>query len=118
MIDINLYDFHDKELKSIFINSNTDFMDEIIIHIVDENEMKLELKCIRCSSCNILGNGWIVRADTIGYWCIKSGKDIQDMLPSFMPDEFRDKMQYLMLNLNTSNSVIEIIALDITLNYV
>lgn len=118
MIDINSYYFHDKRIKNIFINSNTDFMDEIIIHIIDENKSKLELKCIKCCSCNISENGWIVGVDTIGYWCIKRGKDIQDMLPSFMPDEFRDKMQYLMLNLNTSNSVIEIIALDITLNYV
>lgn len=57
MIDINLYDFHDKKLESIFINSKTDFIDEIIIHIVDENELKLELKCIECSSCKISRNG-------------------------------------------------------------
>lgn len=117
MIDINLYDFHDKRLESISINSNTDIIDEIIIHIVDENKMRLELKCIDCSSCNISGNGWISGADTIGYWCIKNGKDIQDMLPSFVSDECRDKTQYLMLNLNTSNSVIEIVALEFILNY-
>lgn len=115
MENINEYYFHDKTVENICINSNKDFMDEIIIYICDEGGTHFEIKCIDCVVCNVIGNGWIAGKDTIRYCILKKGDEVKNLIPSFIDESHRYNFKYLKLNLNTSNSCFDIVAKEIFL---
>ncbi len=110
MNSIKNFCFHNKVVKDINIKSNKDFMDEIIISFLEGNDKIIELKCMDCVICNIVGRGWITGKDSIYEWIFKEGEEIKDLIPSFIEDEHKKEFKYLMLNFNTTNTTIEIVA--------
>ncbi|MCM1494759.1 MAG: hypothetical protein NC089_03070 [Bacteroides sp.] len=109
------YYFHDKLIKNICINSNKDFMDEVIIDLFDEKEHLVKLKFIDCVFCNINGNGWIAGMDSIQECIVKKGEELENLIPAFVKEEDRKQFKYIRLDFNTSASNIEILAREILL---
>lgn len=73
------------------------------------------MQCTGCVHCEISGNGWSIGSDTIREWCITTESSLNYTLQDFIPDRIKKDMKYLRFNLNTSNSVIEIVARNIKL---
>lgn len=107
------YYFHDKFIKDIRINSNKDFMDEVIIDLFDENDNLVKLRFVDCVFCNINSKGWITGRDSIQEWIIKEGEEIKNLIPEFVGEEHKKRLKYIMFKLNILNSTIEILAREI-----
>lgn len=118
MIDILQYNFHDKEIKSINLNSNNDFMDEIDILFIDEEDKILILKCKNCLQCKIEGNGWIVGKDSIRECEIREEIKAVNVVPRVFGSMIGTEFKEILINLNTSNTNIYIIANEILLDYI
>ncbi len=110
MKDVKEYYFHDKIIKDIHIKSNKDFMDEIVICLLDSNDKIIQLICLDCIICNIIGRGWITGKDSICEWVFKEGEEIKDLIPSFLGEKNRKEFKYLLLNFSISNTTCEIVA--------
>lgn len=107
--------YHDKFIKNIYINSISDFMDEIIIVLENEQGEIITLQFSDCIICKIDGRGWIAGKDSIREWVIKKGDEIKELVPKHIVKNQASEFKYIMINLNISNSSIEIVAKEILL---
>lgn len=115
-MNLNEYGLHDYIIKEICINSKKDFMDEVIIKLQDNCNHIYKIVCKESVFCNIKGNGWISGNDSVRNIDYKVGKECKEIIPNFIPDNIADKMKYIDINLNTSNSDIQILAKNIEIN--
>ena len=97
------FDFHDKIVKKISVECNKFFMDEVRRRIADENGQILDVVFTDC----------IEGHDSIREWVVQ-GAEEKIMMNSFIPEQIKKEILYVMFNFNISNSTLEIVS-DVTI---
>lgn len=114
-MDSKKIDLHDEKLISINMVSKDDFFDEIIIK-TEYQDNTLIIQCKNCYSAKLDCNLFISGCDTIRSFYM------EDIIKEKNISNYPEKNMFIPLkkiyiNLNTSNSVIEVLAKEITCCY-
>ncbi len=88
-------------------------MDEVRIRIADESGQILDVLFTDCMYINFNGNGWIEGHDSIREWVVQ-GAEEKIMMNSFISEQIKKEILYVMFNFNISNSTLEIVS-DVTI---
>lgn len=108
-------DLHDEKLISINMFTKADFFDEIIIKTEYHNNT-LIIQCKNCYSAKLDFNLFISGCDTIRELYMEN-VTIEQNISKYPEKRISIPLKKIHLNLNTSNSDIEILARDIVCKF-
>lgn len=114
-MDIEKIDLHDEKLISINMGSKSDFFDEIIIKVEHQNNV-LIIQCTNCYSAKLDCNLFISGCDTIRSFYMEN-IIMEKNISKYPEKKISIPLKRIYINLNTSNSDIEILAKDIVCKY-
>ncbi len=114
-MEIGKINLHDEKLISINMISKADFFDEIIIKS-EYQDNTLIIQCKNCYSAKLDCNLFISGCDTIRSFYME---DIikEKNISNYPEKKISIPLKKIYINLNTSNSVIEVLAKEITCCY-
>lgn len=115
MMEIEKIDLHDEKLLSIGMSSKSDFFDEITIK-VEYQDNTLVIQCRSCYSAKLDCNLFISGCDTIRSFYIEN-IIMEQNISKYPEKKISIPLKRIYINLNTSNSDIEILAKEITCYY-
>ena len=113
-MDIKNIDLHDEKIISISMISKANFLDDIIIKTEYQDGL-LEMNCKDCYSAKLNCNLFINGCDTIRYFYVENTV-IEQVISKYPEKKTSIPLKRVFINLNTSNSDIEILAKDVVYN--
>ena len=114
-MDSEKIDLHDEKLLSINMVSKAVFFDEIIIK-TEYQDNTLIIQCKNCYSAKLDCNLFISGCDTIRSFYMDN-ITIKKNISKYPEKNMSIPLKKIYINLNTSNSVIEVLAKEITCCY-
>lgn len=114
-MDSEKIDLHDEKLLSINMVSKAGFFDEIIIK-TEYQDNTLIIQCKNCYSAKLDCNLFISGCDTIRSFYMDN-ITMKKNISKYPEKNMSIPLKKIYINLNTSNSVIEVLAKEITCCY-
>ncbi|SEP92450.1 hypothetical protein SAMN02910289_00915 [Lachnospiraceae bacterium RM5] len=114
-MDLEKLVLHDEKLISINMISKADFFDEIIIK-TEYQDNTLIIQCKNCYSAKLDCNLFISGCDTIRSFYVEN-IIMEKNISKYPEKNISIPLKKIYINLNTSNSVIEVLAKEITYCY-
>ena len=114
-MDSEKIDLHDEKLLSINMVSKAGFFDEIIIK-TEYQDNTLIIQCKNCYSAKLDCNLFISGCDTIRNFYMEN-ITMKKNISKYPEKNMFIPLKKIYINLNTSNSVIEVLAKEITCCY-
>lgn len=114
-MDLEKLVLHDEKLISINMISKADFFDEIIIK-TEYQDNTLIIQCKNCYSAKLDCNLFISGCDTIRSFYMEN-VIMEKNISKYSEKKISIPLKKIYMNLNTSNSVIEVLAKEITYCY-
>ena len=114
-MDLEKLNLHDEKLISVNMVSKADFFDEIILKIEYQNN-SLIIQCKNCYSAQFDCNLFISGFDTIRSFYMEN-IIMEKVISKYPQKKISIPLKKIYINLNTSNSVIEVLAKDIVCKF-
>lgn len=109
---ISELELHDATIEKIWINSNSNFADEIYIEIVLYDQKKIRLHFKNCFMAELKLSMWIIGNDSIRDFSCEPTAYQASIVKEFAKKGFlseKSALKYINFNLNKTNSNIEIV---------